>query len=375
MKAKHELGKPKNLIKKEASIYYVVKGRKKSKNTEVNEYYEEHFFDDNPIEARKKAFSYYQNYLSILQENNLLIKVESSVPSELTENESEFNSFKIQALGTAHSKYSDSLCFDRGVALYMVINKPIQYMNKKDTKNERFLIHGIFNFQEADMREMIEGLIREYGYYSILNYDKVGHEEQIDFSNYALGFGKYSIIATPYNWLYNSYLKSKHQVNKSNKRLLFLQDRIKNGSLERNAFETRLSKHKLIKIIASFLNSNGGTLFYGINEYNRNAENVFKKIRTTFFKNQMQEVLKSEFGHLSKQITIQFIKVNSKYVAVFKVEIRAKENIFVTENNTKKFFIRTKNGIEQIKDQSLLLDYCINRKPRTSIIDDIIDMI
>lgn len=375
MKAKHELDRPENVIETKASIYYVVKGRKKSKNTEDAEYYEEFFVDDNPIEARKKAFSYYQNYLTILQENNLLSKREFSESFEFLNTDSDFESLELQVLGGMLVRYFNPSSFDKGVALYMVVKDPIDYMNKKDIKNDRFLIHGVFNFEDVDMREMIEGVIREYGYYSKGRYDKSGYEEQINFSNYAMGFGLYSMITTPYNWFANHYLDGKNKINKTAYRMKYLKEAVTKGSLDKYAFETRLSKHKLTKIMASFLNSKGGTLFYGIDEINRCPEDVFKKIKPDFFKKEMKAVLKTQFGLISKQITIQFIKVNSKYVALFKVQSKGEECIFINENNTKKFFIRSKEGIEQIKDQNLLIDYCVNRKSKDKTIDDILDMI
>lgn len=373
MKAKHELNKPENVIQTKASIYYVVKGRKKSTNIEEEEYYEEFFADDNPIEARKKAFSYYQNYLSILKENKRLLLINGSYTfNEFSKSDNDFNSVELQKLGTCVTKYIPDTSFDRGVGLYMVVNNPIDYMNKKDIKNDRFLIHGVFNFGDTDIREMIEGVIREYGYYAQCRYDKSGNEEQIDFSRYAMGFGLYTIIYTPYDWFSNCYLFRKSQNSQIIRRLKCLQDTIKNGNLYKNAFETRLSKHKLIKIMASFLNSNGGTLFYGINE-SRCSELVFSKVKPDFFKKQMQAVLKNEFGFMSEKITISFIKVNLMTVAVFRVQNNGDECVFINENNTKKFFVRSKEGVEQIKDLKLLMDYCVNRKGNIKTIQNIID--
>ena len=376
MKAKHELDRTENVIETKASIYYLVKGRKKTTNTEDEEYYEEFFVDDDPIEARKKAFSYYLNYISILQEHRILQPTHCSyIINEFLKNDNRFNSIELQKLGTGPTNYKPNFCFDRGVGLYMVVNYPINYMNKKDKKNDRFLIHGAFNFVDADIKEMIEGVIREYGYYCQFKYNKLGYEEQIDFYRYAMGFGLYTIISTPYNWIFNWYLNRKSQNAKTIRRLKYLQNLINTGCLEKSAFETRLSKHKLIKIVASFLNSNGGTLFYGIDQISRGSQNVFSKVKPDFFKTEMQKVLKNEFGYMSNRVSISFIEVNQKITAVFKVENKGNECIFINENNTKKFFVRSDKGIEQIKDPNLLMDYCVSRKSEDKTIDDILDML
>ena len=149
-------------------------------------------------------------------------------------------------------------------------------MGKTDKKGDNYLIHAVFNFEESDINNLIDGLIREYGYYTKHKQDIGNQIELINFSAYKYyGSLKNSILSIPFNWQFNPYILKQKEIQHTNKRNDKYKIQIKNGRLDKNAFETKLNDNKLLKIIASFLNTKGGNLFYGITE-TRVIKDVFK---------------------------------------------------------------------------------------------------
>lgn len=365
MKTKKEFSKPENVIQNKAAIHYVVRGRKLRNNTSgEDDFFEEFFFNEQPIIAREQAFSFYQNYVLILEEHKLLFQ--KQLPTPVTFLNDDFGGNDIQKYSTATVTYHNPNLFDNGITIYMVVEKPISYMDKTDEKGDRFLIHGIWNFDETDMKNMIDGLIREYGYYAKFRSDLKNYTEIVNFSAYNFkGNPKYSIISTPFDWNFNYFLNEKREIIKTNNRLRNYKYQIEKGTLDRNAFETRMDKNKLVRTIASFLNTNGGMLFYGINEF-RQSENVFKKVKPAIFKKEINLLLRQKFPAITGNIVLRFIKVGVNVVAVFSISSNRECPVFVKENNSKKFYIRDDNGMKLIKDPEDIFSYSIGRDLRTS---------
>ncbi len=375
MKAKIEFSKPENIIQSKAAICYVVRGRKlRNVISGEDEFFERFFFNEEPILAREQAFSFYQNYVLILEEHKLLFQIQ--LPTSVTFLNDDFGGIDIQNYSRATVRYDNSNSFDNGVAIYMVVEKPICYIDKTDKTGDRFLIHGIWNFDQTDMKNMIDGLIREYGYYAKLKNDLKNYAEIVDFSAYNFkGNSKYSIISTPFDWNFNYFLNEKRKVEKTKIRLQNYKYQIEKGSSDRNAFETRMDKNKLVRTIASFLNTNGGMLFYGINEF-RQSENIFKKVKPAIFKKAIHLLLRQKFSVIASNIDLRFINVGVNVVGVFSVSSHRESPVFVKENNLNKFYIRNDNGIKLIKDPEEIYNYSMARNSRTTkttSIQDILD--
>ena len=375
MKTKKEFSKAENVIQTKAAIYYMVRGRKlRNEISGEDEFFERFFFNEEPIIAREQAFSFYQNYALILEEYKLLFQIQ--LPTSVTSLNDDFGGIDIQKYSRATVKYDNPNLFDNGIVIYMVVEKPIFYIDKTDKKGDSFLVHGIWDFDETDMKNMIDGLIREYGYYVKLKYDLKNYAEIVDFSAYNFkGNSKYSIISTPFDWNFNYFLNEKMKGEKTKIRLQNYKYQIEKGSWDRNAFETRMDKNKLIRTIASFFNTNGGMLFYGINEF-RQSENVFNKVKPAIFKKEINLLLLHKFSVIASSIDLRFINVGVNVVAVFSVSSNRESPIFVKENNLNKFYIRDENGIKLIKDAEEICNYSIARNPRTTkrtTIQDILD--
>lgn len=347
MKTKKEFSNPVNVIQNKAAIYYVVKGRKiRGHNNAEEDFFETAFLHSDPIVAREQAFSFYQNYVSILDEHKILFQ--RQLPTAVTYLKNIFGASTLQKYSTATVTYNNPALFDKGVAIYMVVQKPISYRSKTDKKGERFLIYGIWNFEQSDIINLIDGLCREYIYYKNFKYSINGYNEILDLSYYLKPNSKHPIISVPFDWKFNYFLKEKTKVIETSRRLENYKNQIATGRLDNNAFEIRLDKNKLISILASFLNSKGGMLFYGINEFKRPVD-VFKKGNPGVFKREMQLLIRQKLPEVNNKIELNFIRVGGCMVAVFSVTPNGKNLVFVENNKTKKLYVRDKSGIKLIK--------------------------
>lgn len=225
MKTKEEFSKLKELIGEEVAIYYVVRGRKLNTEAgEESEYFEKIFFNEELITAREQAFSFYKNYVLILEENKLLF------PTQSSNTVSDENA--IQKYSSNNVTFQNPELFDKGITLNMVVGNPISYMGKTDNKGDNYLIHGILNFEESDIKNMIDGVMREYGYYAKYKSNLKNQVELVDFSAYGnYGNLKYSILSTPFNWYFNPFTERETERINTNKRLKKYKLQIEKGSL------------------------------------------------------------------------------------------------------------------------------------------------
>jgi hypothetical protein len=348
------------LMQAKIAIYYVVKGRKLI-NPVSNEsfFFEKIFIEENPILAREKAFSYYKNYISILEENQLLTKTPlNNFPCYLNE---DFEGIELQQYSSSNIVYESSELFDKGVAIYMVINKPMTSLRLHDKEGDRFLIHGIWNFVLGDILTMIRGLKQEYAYYVDYEYHMSGCVIHTNFSVYDKRYSQNYILSTPFNWDNNYYTAQNQQKIQKTVQIKFLQDAIRFGSLEENEYTSKLTKKSMIMNIASLLNHKGGYLFYGINT-SRKSENKLSKVNLANFKTKVELILLSEFVTVPQSISLRFIKVGENIVALFEVKEFGVHPVFVKINGKSKFFIRDVHGAFEIKDPQEIYNYCKNKR-------------
>ena len=359
------------------AIYYVVKGRVSySENKKATLPFEEKFIHENPIIAREQAFSFYKNYASILEEHQQLFHKPLDFPYLLSSEN--FGGIDIQKYSVADVKYQNPEMYDKGIGVYMIVQNPIDYMNKMDRVDERFLIHGIWNFDKTDINNLSNGLIREFSYYTNFRYDRSNCEEVIDFSvletkkTLFIKPNLYTILSTPFNWNFNYFLnENKMQLQKS-KRLTNIQNKIKNGNLIKNAFLSSLNQEDIVEAISSLLNENGGFLFIGITKY-RKSINLFEGKKINEVKNEIIMILRKEFKELSKEIKISIYKVGTNVVMVFKVQKSIKQPVFIQENHQKVFYRRNEFGSYKYTDPEEIVKYCMARNENVITMKDLLD--
>lgn len=119
----------------------------------------------------------------------------------------------------------------------------------------------------------------------------------------------------------------------------------------------------VIKSIAGFLNSNGGSLFIGIDD-NKNIIGIQNDLKTLKKKNIdgyqlfLSDLISEKIGkQFNSYITMEFPKINEHSICVMKVE-KSKSEAFVKENDKNMFYIRTNNSTREL-DPKETLEYIL----------------
>jgi hypothetical protein len=374
MKTMKEFSKPENVIQKKSAVYYLVQGKKPGRfHQSENDNFETVFFHKSPIKAREQAFSFYQNYISFLRNNHFF--KEWPLTSPITGLNTNFGGETLQKYSNATITYRNPDLFNKGVAIYMVVEKPISHQGKADKKGDRFLIHGIWNFNESDVVNLIEGLQQEIRYYKNFKYDTKQYVETLNLSSYPIRKSICSIISTPFDWQFNYFLNEKKAAAAENQKFKIYKDQIADGSLQKNAFEFHLDKKKLVRILASFSNTDGGLFFYGMDEFRR-PEDVFKNVKPTMFKSEMQLLIRQKLPSIADNIDLDFIQFRGSTVAVFSIKSGGKNILYVAENNIRKLYIRDAHGEKQIKNREKIFEYIRSKEEEhAKMIQKIIDIL
>ena len=132
-------------------------------------------------------------------------------------------------------------------------------------------------------------------------------------------------------------------------------------------------KSIIAKAICSFLNSNGGLLFIGLNddgtaqglEYDFSLSN--KPNAKDFFQNEFDQMIEHFLSFSVKSsINGEFIELNDKVIFVVKVEPSKNRPIFLStideeKKKVKQFWVRGNAGNRQLTDTEELANYCIAR--------------
>jgi hypothetical protein len=90
----------------------------------------------------------------------------------------------------------------------MVVNKPIEFMDKLDNVEDRYLIYSVQNLTEGKIETLKNSLIREYAYYKNAKIDTSKEEDEVkSFSRKKskLGFNSmlvFKIIKTPFDFYF-----------------------------------------------------------------------------------------------------------------------------------------------------------------------------
>ncbi|GHT28447.1 hypothetical protein AGMMS49574_02770 [Bacteroidia bacterium] len=354
------------------------------------------FEDENPIQARRKAFTDYQNCIDVLLES---INLQYSTDEEARKYLKPF--FK-PTFRTIESTFDDTNNY--GVGVFMIIDTPPTTNNFFYTSQE-YLIHGIGNITpscndpnrimahlEAEL-ECYEHLEKELKYYEYSN-DII----EVVFCNSAewqegyLGNGKWKssyeepstcqILKTPFDW--NNYAKpywwgeSEEDYKPES---ISIEDIIGGG--ENNLVEFKPSllynfssgkpgigiKQIIAKAICAFLNSNGGYLFIGVTDKGepQGLSYDFKlspegKSEEDFFRLEFDQMIEHFLTFSVKdRIFGDFRLFKDEIIFVIKVMPSKQRPIFLNAQNGKEFYVRGEASSRQITDMEELANYCISR--------------
>lgn len=183
---------------------YLLKGTLyRNKESDKNDLIEIHekFCDEEPIEARTKAFKKFQSYVEVLLESKELRfhsheQVERELNSFVDSGERHF------ALNIPELEIDND--FDKGLFLYFIPNPDKKILTKENQVyyEEKYCIHLIDN-KKTDLRKyIINSLIFEFDYYGKHNFNTSDHECWTYKRSVSGKMNKVSILDTPHTNLF-----------------------------------------------------------------------------------------------------------------------------------------------------------------------------
>lgn len=379
-----------------ASFHYIVKAKliRFIKQGEINFIeFNEKFESLAPIISREEAFKYYQNYIDVLLEGkgkeyyndkdarkNLISFIDPGTTSKFTLGEHEF-------------ELSDS--FGNGIGVYLVIDKPMQDKIIDDKRGDEYLIHGIGSIGRDNPQGIMDGLNHEYWYYEYYKYDMKTYKRRVNFYEYDIEEAEINeILDTPFNWggydvpyygeivptveivineLRNEPIKKSYQQlidgGENNQvefkpNLLFYHDKDK----EKSGYRMYV-RHIIAKVICSFLNSNGGYLFIGVqdNKDIGGLEDDFSLARPEgkdpkdYFTLEVDKVIRDYFKSFSSNISGEFTMIDGIEIYVFTVFPSKHRPVFIDGKFNKEFYVRLMGSSEPFIDIEDITSYCIEK--------------
>lgn len=343
------------------------------------------FENESPIFAREQAFKVYQNHIDVLlQGKNKEYISDKQARTDLLSFIDPGTSSKFK-IGEQEYEFSDS--YGNGIGVYLVIDQPIEDDIFDDNVGDEYLIHGIGNISREDPQGLMDGLNQEYWYYEHYGYDTKDYKQIINFYENDIEEAEPNeILATPFDWtgldvpeettdkqpqegieITKTYAELI-QGGESNQvelkpTLLYFYDKegIKSGY--RNFI-----RHIIAKVICSFLNSNGGYLFVGVNDSQeiKGLQDDFSLARPKgkdpkdYFSLQVDKLIREYFKGVAGNINGEFIVIDDIEIFVFKVFPSKSKPIFIQGQNGKEFYVRLTTSCEPYKDIEEIATYCIN---------------
>ena len=349
------------------------------------------FENENPLIAREEAFRFYQSWIDILlesKEKKYLTDIEAR--KELMTFIDINKPVKIYS-GEAEIEFNES-SIGNGVGVFFVPDKVIDVSySGRIIEGDELLIHGIGNFGRPYMiDDNVIILSCEAEYYKHFKYETNNKEIEI---NYCFrmsyddgweddGIKTRTILPTPFDWtgydkpfwwgkpdtVEEDYIPKTYEEiieeGESNK-VEFKSTLLYN--LE-NKGEDRLMKEMIAKTICSFLNSNGGILFIGINDngsiigldsdFNLSKEKKGKD----FFQLKFDEIISQYLGFsIKSNLNGQFYIIEGKQIFIVVVEPSKKRPIFLITKEGKKFYVRGEASSRHITDIEEIIKYCLDR--------------
>lgn len=312
------------------------------------------FSDTNPILARQGAMEFYTLNLRNLSTQN-------DAPLSIEEESSDRSKYIRKIFSDLPSIHHGSMYSHFGI--YLKMNETYCDAQSENTFKESILIHGFYNLKELNSKQVLQSLKQEYQLY--LNYD-FDHQDfmiKVDFSQYSSIDNNqpdvHKILKIPFE------LKKPEVVHRA---LALFEERktedwerqIEEGDLLHNAFENTWNVQQFKLQITSFLNTNGGYLFYGIDrnvmKASFNAEFEIHQLKTICL-----SLLNREFENVLDKIKYDFIIFKKRELFVFQVEPFYKTPVFLKEKY-KRFYCRDQHGLKMLFNTDQIAKWMQKRK-------------
>ncbi|QRE33535.1 hypothetical protein H0I49_03195 [Flavobacterium psychrophilum] len=331
------------------AVYYVIQGRALNNDST---YIEHTFMDINPYEARIRAFSYLEYYVQLLQQGKKIF---------FRENDKMVNTeIKLTEIQNYEISFSENNIGLDGLALYMVINKPITAKDKTDKKEESYLIHAIKNLSSQSIETIKNSLIREYLYYRYFKEETSNIEDQVSLlkKTQKTGFNQpnefYHILKTPFDFTLADFHSKINQNFRQN-----ISKELRQNNKLKTAFVSNLDYHNIRIQMASLLNTKGGKLFL-CNFKNGHILPLFEDKTIFAIKALLKKEIFAYFKKYKNLFTIHFVKINSVLVPIMEVKTVYNQPCYYGNNENNNFYYRTENGLKVMNDTESIVNYISN---------------
>lgn len=346
-------------------IKYIVKGSFIKENKEIFNINAKTFESSNPIEARREARDFFNNWIGLMVEdlNPKFTKTEQLKIDELEWNHKVNHGIKVIAL-------IDNEEFD------------IDFFGSFHPQDYDFIMFGLENEFEYFKKNNLEtGLTNDVTYCDMAEFTEGYEETAIDTFKILETSVDFSGKDKPYWWLNNNdklelikdYIKNRNlaKINESGENHFreFKPSLLYNFKTERPSMTV---KYKNAQAICAFLNTEGGKLYIGINddgeaqgleisdfkiaEYNKKDALDYVRLQ---FDSLMSYYFSKDTNHF---ISADFEEIDDKMVFIVNVRPSNKP-VFLcnrqNEKNTKEFYIRTTASSIKVSDNEDLVNYCL----------------
>jgi Putative DNA-binding domain len=330
------------------SIYYVVQGRRTENDSD---YIEHTFMNVNPLEARERAFAYLEYYVQLLQQGK---KIVFKQKDKVIEEEIKLEYFNKYSVSFTENNFGID-----GIAIYMVVNEPIDYMDKLDKAEDRYLIYAVQNLTEEKIENLKNSLIREYGYYRYSKIDISKEEEHVKMftrKKNKSGYNSilaFTIIKTPFDFYF-----AKIKIDDSNLFCSKVANDFKVINLKNTTFISKLDWHSIRVHVASFLNTDGGKVYLGKFVNGKIINCLENKNITECTKLLKQNILKN-FPKHNYKITFRFVKINQVLVPIIVVKASYRKFCFYDIETNNEFYFRNNNGLQKMNQTEKIAEYVL----------------
>jgi hypothetical protein len=347
------------------AIYYVVQGR----STENDSNYIEHcFMELNPLEARKRAFSYLEYYVQLLQQGKKIFFKEKD---KVVEDE-----IKLEYINNYSVSFAENNFGLDGIAIYMVVNEPIEYMGKVDNVEDRFLIYSIQNLTEEKIENTKQSLIREYGYYIFSKIETFNYEDNLDIVSRKKTkmlnetIYNYTIIKTPFDFYF-----AKIKIDDSNLFCSKVAYDFKIINLINTTFISKLDWHTIRIHITSLINTDGGNVYLG-KYVNGKIINCLHSKSITEITNLLKQNILPFFPKNKNFISFRFVKINKVLIPIIIIKRYYNNYSFYDNITNNNFYYRTKNGLSIMNETEKIAEYVLkNGEYKLSDLNDILEQL
>lgn len=345
------------------AIYYVVQGRAKDNDTN---YIEQVFIEINPLNARERAFSYLEYYVQLLHQGKKIFfkEKEKEIGDEI----------KLECLNNYTVSFAENNFGLNGIAIYMVVNEPIQYMDKLDQIEDRYLIYSIQNVTGNTIESIKHSLIREYGYYRNSKIDTSKMEDSVSLiskSKSKLSFQSnsvFTILKTPFDFFFARF--KMNEIASYNERVAKDFEVV---NLKKTTFISKLDWHTIRLHITSFLNTEGGKIYLG-KVSNKQIINCLNEASVAKCSNLLKKNILTHFPKHKHLLSFRFVKINKVLVPIIEVEVPYRSFCFYDNATNNNFYFRTNKGFAKINETEKIAEYILKNNERSSLwISDMLD--